>query len=136
MEQTLFAGSANARLAEAIATELGTSQGALNIDRFPDGELHVEIKQSVRGHDVYLIQSTSPPVERNLLELLMLADAAHRAGAARLTAVITYLGYARQDRRVLGREAVGGRLIAELLASHRRLFRRSAGALERRAPPG
>jgi ribose-phosphate pyrophosphokinase len=64
MEQTLFAGSANARLAEAIATELGTSQGALNIDRFPDGELHVEIKQSVRGHDVYLIQSTSPPVER------------------------------------------------------------------------
>ena len=117
MEQTLFAGSANARLAEAIAAELGTSQGALDIDRFPDGELHVEIKQSVRGHDVYLIQPTSPPVERNLLELLMLADAAHRAGAARLTAVIPYLGYARQDRRVLGREAVGARLIAELLAA-------------------
>jgi len=117
MEQTLLAGSANVRLAETIAAKLGTSQGALNVDRFPDGELHVEIKQSVRGHDVYLIQPTSPPVERHLLELLLLADAAHRAGAARLTAVIPYLGYARQDRRASGREAVGARLVAELLAA-------------------
>jgi ribose-phosphate pyrophosphokinase len=117
MEQTLLAGSANVRLAETIAAKLGTSQGALNVERFPDGELHVEIKQSVRGHDVYLIQPTSPPVERHLLELLLLADAAHRAGAARLTAVIPYLGYARQDRRASGREAVGARLVAELLAA-------------------
>jgi ribose-phosphate pyrophosphokinase len=117
MEQTLLAGSANVRLAETVAAKLGTSQGALNVDRFPDGELHVEIKQSVRGHDVYLIQPTSPPVERHLLELLLLADAAHRAGAARLTAVIPYLGYARQDRRASGREAVGARLVAELLAA-------------------
>jgi ribose-phosphate pyrophosphokinase len=117
MEQTLFAGSANVLLAEAIAAELGTSQGALNVDRFPDGELHVAIRQSVRGHDVYLIQPTSPPVERHLLELLLLADAAHRAGAAHLTAVIPYLGYARQDRRASGREAVGARLVAELLGA-------------------
>jgi ribose-phosphate pyrophosphokinase len=117
MEQTLLAGSANVRLAETVAAKLGTSQRALNVDRFPDGELHVEIKQSVRGHDVYLIQPTSPPVERHLLELLLLADAAHRAGAARLTAVIPYLGYARQDRRASGREAVGARLVAELLAA-------------------
>jgi len=117
MEQTLFTGSANPHLAETLAAKLGTGLGALGINRFPDGELHVEIQETVRGHDVYLIQPTSPPVERHLLELLMLADAAHRAGAARLTAVIPYLGYARQDRRALGREAVGGRLIADLLAA-------------------
>jgi len=117
MEQTLFTGSANPHLAETLAAKLGTGLGALGINRFPDGELHVEIQETVRGHDVYLIQPTSPPVERHLLELLMLADAAHRAGAARLTAVIPYLGYARQDRRASGREAVGGRLIADLLAA-------------------
>jgi ribose-phosphate pyrophosphokinase len=117
MEQTLFAGSANPRLARALAAKLGTSLGALEIDRFPDGELHVAIHQSVRGHDVYLIQPTSPPVARHLLELFLVADAAHRAGAARLTAVIPYLGYARQNRRVSGREAVGARLVAELLAA-------------------
>jgi ribose-phosphate pyrophosphokinase len=117
MEQTLFAGSANPRLAENLAAELGTRLGALNIDRFPDGELHVEIRESVRGHDVYLVQPTSPPVEGSLLELLMLADASRRAGAARLTAVIPYLGYARQDRRASGREAVGARLVADLLVA-------------------
>src|SRR5215217_2172225 len=117
MEQTLFTGSANPHLAETLAAKLGTGLGALGINRFPDGELHVEIQETVRGHDVYLIQPTSPPVERHLLELLMLADAAHRAGAARLTAVIPYLGYARQDRRASGREAVGARLVAELLAA-------------------
>jgi len=117
MEQTLFAGLANPQLAKALAAKLGTSLGALEIDRFPDGELHVAIHESVRGNDVYLIQPTSPPVERHLLELLLVADAAHRAGAARLTAVIPYLGYARQDRRASGREAVGARLVAELLAA-------------------
>lgn len=123
MEQTLLSGSANPQLTETLAAELDTRLGALNIERFPDGELHVEIRESVRGHDVYLIQPLSPPVERHLLELLMLADAAHRAGAARLTAVIPYLGYARQDRRVSGREAVGARLVADLLASGRLLQR-------------
>jgi ribose-phosphate pyrophosphokinase len=123
MEQTLFAGSANPYLAETLAAKLGSRLGALEIDRFPDGELHVGIQESVRGHDVYLIQPLSPPVERHLLELLMLADAAHRAGAARLTAIVPYLGYARQDRRVSGREAVGARLVADLLAT--------AGVLQR-----
>ncbi len=117
MEQTLFSGSANPHLAETLAAELGTGLGALDIHRFPDGELHVEIQESVRGHDVYLLQPTNSPTERHLLELLLLADASHRAGAARLTAVIPYFGYARQDRRASGREAVGARLVANLLES-------------------
>jgi ribose-phosphate pyrophosphokinase len=117
MEQTLFSGSANPHLAETLAAELGTGLGALDIHRFPDGELHVEIQESVRGHDVYLLQPTNSPTERHLLELLLLADASRRAGAARLTAVIPYFGYARQDRRASGREAVGARLVANLLES-------------------
>jgi ribose-phosphate pyrophosphokinase len=115
MQRTLFAGSANPSLADAVARELGFRLGERDLRRFPDGELHVEIRESVRGHDVYLIQPTSPPAEGHLLELLMLADAANRAGAARLTAVVPYLGYSRQDRRASGREAVGGRLVADLL---------------------
>lgn len=117
MEQTLLTGSANPRLAETLVAELGTTLSAVDIDRFPDGELHVEIQESVRGHDVYLIQPTSPPAEGHLFEILMLADAANRAGAARLTAVIPYLGYARQDRRVSGREAVGARMVADLIGA-------------------
>lgn len=117
MEQTLFSGLANPHLAETLAAELGTGLGALDIHRFPDGELHVEIQESVRGHDVYLLQPTNSPTERHLLELLLLADASRRAGAARLTAVIPYFGYARQDRRASGREAVGARLVANLIES-------------------
>jgi ribose-phosphate pyrophosphokinase len=83
--------------------------------RFADGELHVEIEESVRGHDVYLVQSTSLPVDEHLMELLFLADACRRAGAARLTAVVPYFGYARQDRRASGREAVGARVVASLI---------------------
>lgn len=117
MEQTLLTGSANPRLAETLVAELGTPLSAVDIDRFPDGELHVEIQESVRGHDVYLIQPTSPPAEGHLFELLILADAANRAGAARLTALIPYLGHARQDRRVSGREAVGARMVADLIGA-------------------
>ena len=115
MKRTLLTGSASFSLAHAIATELGTSLGTCDLQRFPDGELHVEIHDTVRGHDVYLIQSTSPPVQEHLLELLLLADAARRAGAARLTAVMPYFAYARHDRRARGREPVGARLIADLL---------------------
>jgi ribose-phosphate pyrophosphokinase len=79
--------------------------------------MHVEIRTSVRGHDVYLVQPTSPPAEESLLQLLLLADACRRAGATRLTAVMPYVAYARQDRRGTGREPVGARLLADLLAT-------------------
>ena len=115
MELTIFAGSANPPLAEAVGAELGVRLGTCEVRRFPDMELHVEVQESVRGHDVYLVQPTSPPAEKHLLELLLLADAARRAGASRLTAVIPYFGYARQDRRASGREAVGARIVAELM---------------------
>ncbi len=117
MTPTIFAGSANVPLAEAVAAELEVQPGSREMQVFPDGEMQVELRESVRGEDVYLLQPTSPPGEKHLLELLLLADAAHRAGAARLTAVIPYFGYARQDRRASGREAVGARLVAGLLES-------------------
>ncbi len=117
MELTLLSGSANPGLSAAIAGSVGIGLAARRIERFPDGEIHVEIQQSVRGHDVYLVQPTGPPVDGNLLELLLLADACRRAGARRLTAVIPYFGYARQDRRAAGRDSVGARLIADLLAA-------------------
>lgn len=115
MDLKLFAGSANPRLAEAVARGLGTPLGACAHERFPDGELQLEIKESVRGDDVYLIQPTCPPVADHLLELLLLADACRRAGAGVLTAVVPYYGYARQDRRAKGREPIGARLIADLV---------------------
>jgi ribose-phosphate pyrophosphokinase len=91
--------------------------GQRDLSRFPDSEVHVEIETSVRGHDVYLLQPTSPPSNENLMELLLLADASRRAGAARLTAVVPYFGYARQDRRASGRDAVAARLVADLIKS-------------------
>ena len=84
--------------------------------RFPDGELHVDIKESVRGCDVYVVQPTSPPVDEHVLELVFLADASRRCGAASLTAVVPYFGYARQDRRSRGREPVGARVMADLIS--------------------
>jgi ribose-phosphate pyrophosphokinase len=115
MSLTIFSGTANCPLAEAVAHKLGLSLGRVVLQRFPDGEFHVEIHESVRGHDVYLIQPTGPPVDTHLLALLLLADACRRAGAAQLTAVMPYFGYARQDRRASGREPVAARLIADLL---------------------
>jgi ribose-phosphate pyrophosphokinase len=115
MDLTILSGSANRSLAEAIAQKLGVRLGQTVVQRFPDGELHVEIQESVRGRDVYVIQPTSPPADAHLMELFLLADACRRAGAAHLTAVIPYFGYARQDRRARGREPVAVRLIADLL---------------------
>jgi ribose-phosphate pyrophosphokinase len=115
MNLKLFAGSANPVLAEVVARGLGTPLGACATERFPDGELRLEIKESVRGDDVYLIQPTCPPVADHLLDLLLLADACRRAGADVLTAVMPYYGYARQDRRAKGREPIGARLIADLV---------------------
>lgn len=116
---TLLAGTANLSLAESVAVELGVSLAQREAFPFPDGELHIEIGTSVRGHDVYLVQSTSPAAETHLFQLLLLADACRRSGAARLTAVMPYVAYARQDRRGTGREPVGARVVAELLATGR-----------------
>ena len=112
---TVFSGSAQIPLARAIAGTLGVELGKREIERFPDGESRVQILESVRGHDVYVVQPTGPPVEANLVELLLLVDACRRAGAERLTAVIPYFGYARQDRRASGREPIAARLIADLI---------------------
>lgn len=117
MNLAIFNGAANPSLAEEIAQLLGIVTGRAALTRFPDGELHVDIGQSVRASDVYLVQPTGPPPDQNLFELMFLADACRRAGAAELTAVIPYFGYARQDRRARGREAVGARLVADLLGT-------------------
>ncbi|HYB91732.1 MAG TPA: ribose-phosphate pyrophosphokinase, partial [Candidatus Binataceae bacterium] len=110
-------GSANPALADSIAEKLGTRSAHRMIGRFPDTELHVEVQETVRGADVYIVQPTGPQVDQNLMELLFLADACRRAGAGRLTAIVPYFGYARQDRRAVGREAVGARVAADLLST-------------------
>jgi ribose-phosphate pyrophosphokinase len=117
MNLTLFSGPANHALTETVAAKLGVRVGECVLERFPDGEVHVEVRESVRGHDVYVIQPTGPPVDASLLELLLVADACRRAGATHLTAVVPYFGYARQDRRARGREPVGARLIADLIGA-------------------
>jgi ribose-phosphate pyrophosphokinase len=115
MTLTVLPGPAHVPLAEAICARLRCALTRRLVERFPDGELHVEIQESVRGHDVFLIQPTGPPVNDHLIELLLLADACRRAGAARLTAVVPYFGYARQDRRAGGREPIAARLVADLI---------------------
>ena len=104
-------------LARAVATELGVALVERVSETFPDGERRVEILSSVRGADVYVVQPTGPPVADSLLELLLLADACRRAGASRLTAVVSYFGYARQERRARGREPIAARLVADLVAT-------------------
>ena len=115
MELTVFSGTANRALGESLAHALGRSLGRAHLERFPDGEQYVEIQEDVRGRNVCLIQPTVPPVGENLLELLLMADACWRAGAARLMAVVPYFGYARQDRRTHPGEALGGKLVVDLL---------------------
>lgn len=117
MSLKILAGSANPTLAENISGKLGVQLAQRILERFPDGELHIELQESVSGHDVYFVQPTCPPVDEHLLELLLLADACRRAGAIHLTAVIPYFGYARQDRRAHGREPLSARLLADLLVT-------------------
>jgi ribose-phosphate pyrophosphokinase len=116
MTLTLIAGSANVPLATSIAHKLGVELCGRTVQRFPDGELHVEIERSVRGHDVYVIEPTGSPADQTVMELIFLGDACRRAGAARLTAVVPYFGYARQDRRASGRrQAIGAAVMASLI---------------------
>ena len=117
MSLEILSGSANYALAEKVARNLGVEPAPRILERFPDGELRIEVQESVRGCDVYLIQSTCPPVDEHFFELFLLADACRRAGATHLTAVIPYFGYARQDRRAHGREPVSTRLVADLIAA-------------------
>ena len=115
MTLAMLTGSANEPLGKAVAGRLGLEPIRRRISRFPDSELEVELQDSVRGADVFVVQPTSPPADEHLFELLLLADAARRAGASRVTAVMPYFGYARQDRRVRGREPVGARVVAEAI---------------------
>ena len=114
---SILTGRANMPLAQSVASALGIDLGRRTLENFPDDELHIEVYDDLRDHDVYIVQPTGPPVGVNLLELLLLADACTRAGASRVTGVIPYLGYSRQDRRVHGREPMGARLVAELLCT-------------------
>ncbi len=117
MSIALLAGDANPRLAHSVSREIGVPLTECVIERFPDTEIHVELLESVRGKDVYILQPTAPPVNESLFELALLADASRRAGAASITAVVPYFAYARQDRRAKGRESVGGRLVADVIAA-------------------
>ena len=112
----LLSGSANRPLAEEIAQQLNTQLCRVTLKRFADGELFVRIDENVRGRDVYVVQPTNPPAE-NLIELLLLMDAARRASAARITAVIPYFGYARQDRKDQPRVAISAKLMANMVVT-------------------
>ncbi|MGH7753184.1 MAG: ribose-phosphate diphosphokinase, partial [Gemmatimonadales bacterium] len=107
----LIAGTANRPLAEEIARHLGKPLCAVTVKRFADAEIFVRIDENVRGQDVFIIQPTNAPAD-NLMELLILIDAARRASAARITAVIPYYGYARQDRKDQPRVAISAKLVA------------------------
>ena len=115
-DTVLFTGNANPALAQEIATNLGISLGKASVGRFSDGETTVEIQQNVRGREVFVVQSTCAPTNDNLMELLIMADALKRASAQRITAVIPYFGYARQDRRPRStRVPISARVVANML---------------------
>ena len=112
----VFSANANVALAEAIAAKLGVKLGDAQVMTFSDGEIGVNINETVRGQDVFIVQSTSYPVNDHLMELLILIDACKRASAGRITAVIPYYGYARQDRKAKARDPISAKLVADLIA--------------------
>ncbi|HPD18818.1 MAG TPA: ribose-phosphate pyrophosphokinase [Candidatus Goldiibacteriota bacterium] len=111
----LFSGNSNIDLSKKIAKEIGIKLGDAIVDKFPEGEISVKINDNVRGKDVFVIQSTCPPVNDNLMELLIMIDALRRASAKRITAVIPFFGYARQDRKDQPRVPITAKLVANLL---------------------
>ncbi|MHB1425001.1 MAG: ribose-phosphate diphosphokinase [Gemmataceae bacterium] len=111
----VFSGRANIGLAEKIARHLGDALGRITLSNFPDGEILVRIEEDVRGRDIFVVQPTCPPVNENLMELLIMIDSFKRASAARITAVLPYYGYARQDRKDVGRVPISAKLVADLL---------------------
>jgi ribose-phosphate pyrophosphokinase len=121
----LFSGSANPKLAEAIGKHIGVPVGQVKLQRFADGEVYFQLLENVRGVDVFVVQPTCFPVDQNLVELLIMIDALKRASAARITVVVPYYGYARQDRKDRPRVAISAKLIADLLTkagANRALF--------------
>lgn len=114
----IFAGNSNTELARSICSELGLPLGDAEVTNFSDGEIAVNIKETVRGCDVFVIQSTSRPmVNRYLMELLIMIDALKRASAGRITAVLPYYGYARQDRKAKARDPISAKLVADLITA-------------------
>ena len=113
----IFSGNSNRPLAEAIASALGTKLGDVEVGRFSDGEVCVTANESVRGCDTFIVQSTSGPVNDHLMELLVMIDAFKRASAGRITAVMPYFGYARQDRKAKARDPISAKLVADLLTT-------------------
>jgi ribose-phosphate pyrophosphokinase len=111
----VFSGNANLELARKIAENLGVPLGKVNVTAFSDGETRVEIDENVRGMDVFIIQPTCPPVNITLMELLIMIDAVRRSSADRITAVIPYYGYARQDRKVAPRAPITAKLVADII---------------------
>ncbi len=114
-ELKIFSGRANPSLASEICESLGIESGAIALSDFPDGEIACKILEDVRGRDIYLVQPTCPPVNDNLMELLVMIDSCKRASAARITAVMPYFGYARQDRKDEGRVPITAKLVANLI---------------------
>lgn len=113
----IFCGNSNPALAEAICKELGLTIGCGYVKTFADGEVAVTLEETVRGADVFLVQSTCKPVNDNLMELLVMIDACRRASAGRITAVIPYFGYARQDRKAKSRDPISAKLVANMLTA-------------------
>lgn len=111
----IFSGSANPALAQEVARYLGMDLGPMLRKRFADGELYIQIQESIRGADVYLVQPTCRPVNDHLMELLVIIDACRRASARQITAVLPYYGYARADRKTAGREAITAKLVANMI---------------------
>ena len=111
----IFAGNSNRPLAEAICREIGLELGNAEVGAFSDGENFVSIYETVRGSDVFVVQSTCQPVNDNLMEMLIMIDALRRASAGRITAVIPYFGYARQDRKAKPRDPISAKLVANLI---------------------
>lgn len=113
----IFSGSAHRELAQRIADYVGVPLGDATVDTFPDGETFVKINENVRGRDVFIVQPTCPPTNQNLMELLILVDAARRASAWRITAVLPFFGYARQDRKDQPRVPITAKLVANLMVA-------------------
>src|SRR5947199_4658993 len=111
----IYCGSATPELARVVAEPLGRPLGRRDLHRFADGECHVQIQESVRGRDIYIVQSTCSPVNEHLMELLVMIDAFRRASAARITVIMPYYGYSRQEKKSTGREPVTAKLVANLL---------------------
>ena len=116
-ELEIFTGNANPALAREVAEHLQVKLSQVDVGRFPDGEVMVEVRENVRGGDVFVIQSICTPPNENLMELLLMMDALRRASAKRVTAVIPYFGYSRQDRKVAPRVPISAKLVADLITT-------------------